>query len=145
MPDEITLEVVTPERQVYRAQVSEVQLPGRTGYLGILPGHTPLLTELGIGALSYKEHGNTGYVAVMGGFAEVLPDRVTVLAEAAERPVDIDVERARRALAEGENKLTRSTSDPNADWEGVLQAINRAKTRIEVAAHGHPVGSARTS
>jgi len=139
------LEVVTPEREIYRAQVSEVQLPGRTGYLGILPGHTPLLTELGIGTLSYKERGNAGYVAVMEGFAEVLPDRVTVLAEAAERPADIDVDRARKALAEAENKLNKSASDPNADWDAVLHAISRAKARIEVAAHTHAAGSARAS
>jgi len=99
------LEVVTPEREVVRESVAEVQLPGLSGYFGILPGHTPLLTELGIGPLIYRKGAENAFIAVMGGFAEVLPERVTVLAAAAERSEEIDAARARADLAEAEKKL----------------------------------------
>src|SRR3984893_5958729 len=111
------LEVVTPEREVVRESVAEVQLPGLSGYLGILPGHTPLLTELGIGPLIYKKGSESGVIAVIGGFAEVLPERVTVLAEAAERSEEIDAGQARADLAEAERKLTTGAADPNTDWD----------------------------
>lgn len=135
MADALNLEVVTPEREVVRESVAEVQLPGLSGYLGILPGHTPLLTELGIGPLIYKKDSQTGYVAVMGGFAEVLPERVTVLAEAAERSEEIDVTRARAELAEAENKLAASGADANTDWDAVLKCVARARARVETATH----------
>jgi F-type H+-transporting ATPase subunit epsilon len=135
MPDALNLEVVTPEREVVRESVAEVQLPGLSGYLGILPGHTPLLTELGIGPLVYKKGPQTGYVAVMGGFAEVLPGRVTVLAEAAERSDEIDVGKARAELAEAENKLSSSGADGNTDWDAVLKSVARARARVEAATH----------
>ena len=127
--------MVTPEREVVRESVAEVQLPGRAGYLGILPGHTPLLTELGIGALSYKKGAETGYVAVIGGFAEVLPDRVTVLAEAAERSEEIDAARARAALAECGKRDRHRRADPNTDWDAVLKRVASARARLETAAH----------
>jgi F-type H+-transporting ATPase subunit epsilon len=133
LPDALTLEVVTPERAVVRESVAEVQLPGREGYLGILPGHTPLLTELATGALSYRQGAQTRRVAVSGGFAEVLPDRVIVLAESAERAEEIDAARARTALAAAEKQLTGGAE---TDWEAVQQAIARARTRLEVAAPG---------
>jgi F-type H+-transporting ATPase subunit epsilon len=130
------LEVVTPEREVVRESVAEVQLPGLSGYLGILPGHTPLLTELGIGLLIYKKGAESGYIAVIGGFAEVLPERVTVLAEAAERSEEIDAARARADLAEAEKKLATSSDDPNTDWDAVLKSVASARARLEAAAHG---------
>lgn len=133
--DALLLEVVTPNREVVRESVSEVQLPGRSGYLGILPGHTPLLTELGIGVLSYKKGADTGYIAVLGGFAEVLPDRITALAEAAERPEEIDVSRAQAELAAAEKKLGSSSPDPNTDWGALLKAVASARARLDVAAH----------
>jgi F-type H+-transporting ATPase subunit epsilon len=133
LPDALTLEVVTPERAVVRESVAEVQLPGREGYLGILPGHTPLLTELGTGALSYRQGTQTRRVAVSGGFAEVLPDRVIVLADSAERPEEIDAARARTALTAAEKQLTAAAG---TDWEAAQQAIARARTRLEVAAPG---------
>ena len=141
MPDALMLEVVTPEHAVIRESVTEVQLPGLAGYMGILPGHTPLLTELGIGALSFQKGGQTLYATVIGGFAEVLPGRVIVLAEAAERAEEIDVARARKALATAEDKLAKSSSDPTADWGAVLQSVARAKVRIEVAAHSGAVAA----
>jgi F-type H+-transporting ATPase subunit epsilon len=97
MAEILKLEVVTPERRAIQTDASEVQLPGSDGYLGILPGHAPLLTELGTGELSYQAGGATFYIAVFGGYAEVLPDRVIALAQAVERPEEIDVERARAA------------------------------------------------
>ena len=102
LPDSLTLEVVTPERQLVRETgVIEVQLPGLNGYLGILPGHAPLLTEVGIGELSYRKGKDTYHATVIRGFAEVLPDRVAVLAEIAERAEEIDVDRARRRRQSG--------------------------------------------
>jgi F-type H+-transporting ATPase subunit epsilon len=130
------LEVVTPERALVRESVAEVQLPGILGYLGILPGHTPLLTELGIGPLIYKKGSESGYIAVIGGFAEVLPERVTVLAEAAERSEEIDAARARADLAEAEKKLAASGANPNTDWDAVLKAVASARARLDAAAHG---------
>ena len=130
------LEVVTPEREVLRESVAEVQLPGLSGYLGILPGHTPLLTELGIGPLTYKKGSESGFIAVIGGFAEVLPERVTVLAEAAERSEEIDAGRARADLAEAEKKLASGTADPHTDWDAVLKSVASARARLEAASHG---------
>jgi len=143
MPEDLLLlEVVTPEREVIREAVAEVQLPASSGYLGVLPGHTPLLTELGIGALSYKKGAESFYVAVLGGFAEVLPERVTVLAEVAERSNEIDVARAQKELAEAEKKLASSGSEPNADWDVVLKSVASARARLDVAAHS-TAGAAR--
>lgn len=138
MADAITLEVVTPEREVVRDSVAEVQLPGLSGYLGILPGHTPLLTELGIGSLSYKKGSESVYLAVIGGFAEVLAERVTVLAEAAERSEEIDAARARADLGEAEKKLAAGSADPGTDWDALLKSVASARARLEAAAHGAP-------
>jgi F-type H+-transporting ATPase subunit epsilon len=132
----LILEVVTPEREVVRESVAEVQLPGLSGYLGILPGHTPLLTELGIGPLIYKKDSQSGFIAVIGGFAEVLPERVTVLAEAAERSEEIDLDRARADLTEAEKKLATGAADPNTDWDAVLKSVASARARLEAASHG---------
>src|SRR5216684_1508021 len=100
LPDAIELVIVTPEKQLLREKVVEVQMPGENGYLGILPGHAPLMTELGIGELSYHDIGGkeSAHFALVRGFAEVLPDRVTVLAETAERAEEIDLQRANIAL-----------------------------------------------
>jgi len=138
------LEVVTPEREVVRESVSEVQLPALSGYLGILPGHTPLLTELGIGPLIYKKASENGYIAVIGGFAEVLPERVTVLAQVAERSEEIDAARARADLAEAEKKLAAGGSDPNTDWDAVLNSVASARARLEAAARGAPSANRET-
>ena len=98
MADVLQLEIVTPERLVERDTVQEVQIPGKNGYLGILPGHAPLITELGVGEITYKADGMEYHVAIAWGFAEVLPDRVRLLANGSERAEEIDVERARRYL-----------------------------------------------
>jgi F-type H+-transporting ATPase subunit epsilon len=142
MSDELQLEVVTPEREVVRECVSEVQVPGREGYMGILPGHTPLLSELGIGALSYQKGGQRIYVAILGGVVEVLSDHVTVLADNAERAEDIDVGKARATLADVEKKFANAAAEPNTDWDAVLLSGAAAKVRLEVVEHGGAGASA---
>ncbi len=130
----LTLEIVTPERQLAEEHVEEVQLPARRGYLGILPGHAPLLTELGIGDLKYRLGNDVYHLAIVDGFAEVLPDRVIVLAEVGERAEEIDVERARDARKRAEERLAKHES--GIDWERALAALERARVRMEVAVHG---------
>ncbi len=136
MADTLKLQVVTPDKRLVDEDVDQVEMPGRTGYLGILPGHAPLLTELGPGELSYIQGGKTSYLAVSWGFAEVLPDKVTVLADSAERPEQIDVNRAQQAKARAEEALRRQ--DPELDYDATLLALRRAEVRLEVAARaGH--------
>src|SRR6266436_3598672 len=108
-------------------------MPGENSYLRILPGHAPLMTELGIGELSYQDIGGkeSVHVAIVRGFAEVLPDRVTVLAETAERAEEIDVQRAKDALARAEKRL--ATNDPSIDWDRANIALQRALIRMQVA------------
>jgi F-type H+-transporting ATPase subunit epsilon len=131
LPEAIELIVVSPQRQLLREKVASVQLPGASGELGILPGHAPLITELGNGELSYKASGGERVVlAVLSGFAEVLSDRVTVLAETAERPEEIDVERAKQALVRAEARL--KSTDPDVDWDRATVALQRALVRIRV-------------
>ena len=138
LPEAIELIVVTPQRQLLREKVASVQLPGASGELGILPGHAPLITELGNGELSYKSSGGEPVIlAVLSGFAEVLPDRVTVLAETAERPEEIDVERAKEALQRAEKRLV--STDPNVDWDRATVALERALVRIKVGTIRHRV------
>jgi F-type H+-transporting ATPase subunit epsilon len=130
LPDKLQIEIVTPERLLVSDEATEVQVPGTNGYLGILPGHAPLITELTSGEFSYrKPDGKVERLALHWGFAEVLPDKVTVLAERAERASDIDVEVARRQRQMAEEQL----KDPKANQEEALRLIERAKTRIEVA------------
>src|SRR5919205_1223363 len=106
MAESLQLEVVTPERLLVADAAAEIQIPGKTGYLGILPGHAPLITELTSGEISYKKPGGgIERLAVHWGFAEVLPDKVTVLAEVAERAADIDVEGAKKQREMGEEQL----------------------------------------
>src|SRR5271166_4320638 len=105
MSDTFQLEIVTPSRLLVKDAVEEAQIPGLCGYLGILPGHAPLLTQLAVGVITYKARGATNTLSVCWGFAEVLPDKVTILAEAAERPQEIDIERARKAKERAEQRL----------------------------------------
>ena len=141
LPQDFQLEVVTPERQLVREQVSELQLPARDGYLGILPGHAPLLTELGIGELIYKKGAESFHLTVIHGFAEVLGDRVIVLADIAELAEEIDAERARSAQERAEKRLSQ-TSNPDVDWERASFALQRALLRLQVAAKGGLVAAA---
>jgi F-type H+-transporting ATPase subunit epsilon len=131
MADTFQLEIVTPEKKVVDTAAVEVQIPGKNGYLGVMPGHAPLITELAVGEVSYRDGGEEHRLAVAWGFAEVLPDKVTILAETAERPSEIDVERARKAKARAEQRLT--SGDTNVDVERSLNALHKAETRLEVA------------
>jgi len=131
LPDSIQLVVVTPERQILKETVSEVTLPGADGYLGVLPGHAPLITELGIGELTYQtKGGESGLLAVIRGFAEVLPDHVSVLAETAEFAEDIDLSRAQEALKRAQERIARGGE--NTDWDRATMALQRALVRIQV-------------
>jgi len=127
--DRLLLELVTPERRVLSEEVVEVRIPGVVGELGVLPGHAPLLTALGTGPLAYTQAGVEHRLAVQGGFAEVLPDRVTVLARVAELPGEIDLEAARRQLAEAEARLPKAVAE---DLDEVIDAQRLAVTRLEV-------------
>jgi F-type H+-transporting ATPase subunit epsilon len=131
MADTFQLEIVTPEKKVVDLAADEVQIPGKNGYLGILPGHAPLITELAVGEVKFHGGGQEQKLAVAWGFAEVLPDKVTILAETAERPNEIDVARAREAKQRAEQRLT--SGDTNVDVERALNAIQKAETRLEVA------------
>jgi F-type H+-transporting ATPase subunit epsilon len=132
MADTFQLEIVTPEKKVVETKTAEeVQIPGKNGYLGILPGHAPLITELSVGEIIYRENSTRQRLAVAWGFAEILPDKVTILAETAERPSEIDVDRARKAKERAEQRL--AGGDPNIDVERALGALHRAQARLDVA------------
>lgn len=131
MADTFQLEIVTPEKKVVETAAEEIQIPGKNGYLGILAGHAPLITELSVGEITYRENGREQKLAIAWGFAEVLPNKVTILAETAEHPSEIDVERARQAKQRAEQRLT--SGDTSVDVERALDALQRAETRIEVA------------
>lgn len=132
LPTELQLVIVTPDRRVVHDSVSAVSIPGKNGYLGILPGHAPLLTELSVGELSYERGDRTQYLAVSWGFAEVLPNRVIVLAQTAERAEEIDVQRAEQARKRAEDHL-KKINDPNIDLERARVALERAIARIQAA------------
>jgi F-type H+-transporting ATPase subunit epsilon len=131
MADTFQLEVVTPEKVLVKDAAEEMQLPGKDGYLGILPGHAPLITELAIGQMTYRSAGTTHCLAVAWGFAEVLPDKVTVLAELAETAEDIDVQRAREAKERAERRL--GSNDADVDVPRAQAALARANCRLQVA------------
>ncbi|HEV8383414.1 MAG TPA: F0F1 ATP synthase subunit epsilon [Candidatus Acidoferrales bacterium] len=140
LPTSIALLVVTPERQLLQETVDSIQLPGKNGYLGILPGHAPLITELGYGELSYQQGKEVRFMTIMGGYAEVLGDRVTVLAEVAERAEEIDVDRARAAKERAEKLLSR-TGDKDVDWDAATLALRRALIRLQTATKGGAVAA----
>jgi F-type H+-transporting ATPase subunit epsilon len=133
MADTFTLEVVTPARQIVREAVNEAQIPVLGGYIGVLPGHTPLLAELGIGELSYHLGNRVVPCTAMGGFVEVLADRVIVLADSAERAEEIDVRRAEAARDRAQKRLA-TPNDPNVDWKRAEASLKRAQVRLQVAA-----------
>src|SRR5271167_4608638 len=136
MADTLELEIVTPDKLLVRERTEQVQIPGKNGYLGVLPGHAPLITELTIGEISYRQDGAMHYLAVAWGFAEVLPDKVTILADTAERAEDINVKRAQEAKARADEALRKAAAD--LDYDATLYAQRRAEVRLEVAARvGH--------
>ncbi len=130
MAETFQVEIVTPEKLVVKDSAEEMQIPGKNGYLGILPGHAPLITELAVGEICYRNGGNTQHLAVAWGFAEVLPDRVTILAETAERPEEIDIQRAEQAKQHAEQELKDGKTE--ADFTRAESDLQRAETRLEV-------------
>ena len=127
LPSHLTLQLVTPDRAVVRESVDEIQIPGSEGYLGVLPGHTPLLTTLQVGELWFRQGDEKYYVSVAFGFAEILPDRVTVLAQIAERAEEIDTARAKEAQRRAQERLDSSTVD-----------IDFERARISLMKSPHP-------
>jgi F-type H+-transporting ATPase subunit epsilon len=123
MADTIQLEIVTPEKLVVNTTATEVQIPGKGGELGILPGHAPLITEIAVGEISYRSGGEQKRISVAWGFAEVLPEKVTILAE--------NVARAQAAKQRAEEELRKAGPTGSADAEA---ALKRASTRLDVAA-----------
>jgi F-type H+-transporting ATPase subunit epsilon len=131
MATTIDFTLVTPERALIHEQVDELQIPGAEGYLGILPGHAPLFSELKVGELGYRMGDRWFWLAVAWGFVEVLPDQVRVLAETAERAHEIDLERANRAKQRAEERIARGGED--IDYKRALIALERALIRIQVS------------
>ena len=131
LPTKLTLEIVTPERSLVTSQVDEVELPGAEGYFGVLPGHAPLLATLQVGELWYRVGQERHYLAIAFGFVEVLPDRVTVLAQIAERAQDIDVARAEEAKRRAEERVSRRES--GMDFERARIAMMKSLVRLQVA------------
>ena len=131
LPTHLTLEIVTPDRAIAHEQVDEVEIPGSEGYFGVLPGHTPLLASLKTGELWYRMGQDTFYLSVAFGFAEVLPDRVTILADHAGRAEEIDIARAEMKKRLAEEQLARPQVD--MDFERARISLLKALTRLQVA------------
>jgi F-type H+-transporting ATPase subunit epsilon len=130
IPTKLRLEFVTPERAIAHDEVDEVQLPGEEGFLGVLPGHTPMLVALKVGEMWYRKGGEKFFGFIGFGFAEILPDRVTILARIAEKADDIDLQRAEERLA----AVSRSPVS-EMDYERARIALLRAITRLQVSQH----------
>lgn len=131
LPDKLQLEIVTPTRQLFIGEVDEVTVPGLEGYLGILPGHAPLLSELKVGVVSFRVGSTKTKLFCGWGFVEVLPGQVSVLAESAEMPNEIDVDRAAEARLEAE-ALLRSKA-PDTDYQQALDSWEAAIARLHAA------------
>ena len=133
MAENIQLEVVTPEKSVVSEEARIIMAPGTLGEFGVLAGHTPFMTSLKLGTVRYVDAGGTErFVFVSGGFAEALPDRVTILADSAERRKDIDVERAKAAMERAEQRLAK-VGAPDVDFVRAQAALQRAIQRIRLA------------
>ncbi len=130
LPKQLTLEVVTPEGLLLREDVDEVTAPGEAGYFGVLPGHTPFLTVLGLGEITYRQGTRRQVLTCFWGFCEVLPDRVNVLAEVGERAEDIDLQRAEAAKQRAEDRMKAIKDE--AGFEEAHQAYIKAVTRLAV-------------
>ena len=132
LPEAIELQIVTPERHVLQETVQSVEIPGKEGYLGVLPGHAPLITELGVGILAYRKGSENRFLTVINGYAEVLPDRVIVLAEISERAEEIDVGRSRAAHDRAQAELAKAGVG-SEEWQREKLALDRALVRMQAA------------
>lgn len=131
LPEKIHLDIVTPEKHLYSGAVEEVTVPSNVGYLGILPGHAPLLGELDIGEISYKIGDRREYLFCSWGFVEILPERVIVLAQTGEKASEIDINRAEQAKTRAEKLL--ASKDPNTDFVRAQLSLLRAISRLNAA------------
>ncbi len=131
LPEKIRLEIVTPERVIVSADVDMVTAPGALGEFGVLPGHTPMLTTLGIGRVAYRREGETRELAVSWGYAEVGPEKVTILAEMAEQVEEIDVDRAEAARKKALEEMARR--DEPVDLGNAMEAFEKATLRLRIA------------
>ena len=138
LPTHIHLEIVTPDKLLVREEVDEVEIPGSEGYFGVLPGHTPMLASLTVGEMWYRKGQERFYLGVAFGFAEVLPDRVTILAQMAERPEDIDVGRAEAAKKRAEARITQLKSD--MDYDRARAALMKSLMRLQLQSRSQLAG-----
>jgi F-type H+-transporting ATPase subunit epsilon len=133
IPASLTLEIVTPERAVAFVEVDEVEIPAEGGYLGVLPGHTPLIASLQVGEMWYRKGVERSYLSLAFGFVEVQPDRVIVLAQVAERAEEIDAARAEAARRRAEDRLNRPPTAADGDLDRARLSMMRALVRLQVA------------
>lgn len=131
LPSHLALEIVTPDRAVVHEKVDEVEIPGADGYFGVLPGHTPMLALLAVGQLWYRKAAEKIFLSIGTGVVEVMPDRVIIIARNAEKPEEIDVDRAKSALQRAEQRLAAHARD--LDLERARLAVLKAMTRLNVA------------
>jgi len=129
--DKLLLEIVTPNRLLLSEEVDEVQVPGKNGYLGILPGHAPLISELQIGEVSYRQGKNRHRLTLAMGYCEVVRDHVRILAETAEKADEIDLERARASKERAEKRLA-DVNNPEIDFARAMASLERALARIHI-------------
>ena len=138
LPTSIELQIVTPDKLLVKEQVDEVEIPGTEGYFGVLPGHTPMLASLAVGEMWYRKGQEKTYLSLAYGFCEVLPDRVTILAQLAERAEDIDIARAEEAKKRAEQRLAQSKGD--VDYERARTALVKSLARLQVSARSQFAG-----
>ena len=136
LPTSIELQIVTPDKMLVREQVDEVEIPGSEGYFGVLPGHTPMLSALAVGEMWYRQGQEKIFLSVANGFCEVLPDKVTVLAQLAERAEDIDVSRAEQAKRRAEERLAQAK---DIDYDRARLALQKSLARLQVSSRA-PLG-----
>ena len=137
LPTSIELQIVTPDKLLVKEQVDEVEIPGTEGYFGGLPGHTPMLASLAVGEMWYRKGQEKTYLSLAYGFAEVLPDRVTILASLAERAEDIDIARAEEAKRRAEARLVQAK---DIDYERARAALMKSLARLQVASRSQVAG-----
>lgn len=131
LPSHLTIEIVTPDRAIVHETVDEARLPGAEGYLGVLPGHTPLLVTLQVGEIWFRRGEEKTYLHAAFGFAEILPDRIRILARTAERADEIDLERAEAAASRARERLATTAGD--VDFERARIALLKSLSRLQVA------------
>ena len=137
LPTSIELQIVTPDKMLVQEQVDEIEIPGTEGYFGVLPGHTPMLASLAVGEMWYRKGTERTYLSLAYGFCEVLPDRVTILAQLAERAEDIDVARAEEARRRAEARLAQAK---DVDYERARSALMKSLARLQVSSRSQFAG-----